>query len=60
MIGIETLKMYLMYLMRLKKTMKLTADNFTDAMDILAKDVWIGLQIEKVANMIDYLDDCCY
>jgi len=56
--GIETLKLYQMYLENQKRQHK--TDVNKKATQNLAEYVWIGLQLDRVSNMIEYLDDCCY
>jgi hypothetical protein len=56
--GIETLKMYQMYLERKKLHHKMDINK--PATENLAEYVLIGLQLDRVSNMIEYLDDCCY
>jgi hypothetical protein len=58
MIGIENLKLYQMYLENQKQQHK--TDVNKKATENLAEYVWIGLQLDRVSNMIEYLDDCCY
>jgi hypothetical protein len=58
MIGIETLKTYQMYLERLKENHK--SDINKSATENLAEYVLIGLKLDKVSNMISYLNDSCY
>jgi hypothetical protein len=58
MIGIETLKAYQMYLENKKKQHKIDINK--PATENLAEYVLIGLEIDKVSNMVEYLDDCCY
>ncbi len=56
--GIETLKLYQMYLENQKTNHNHNINK--PATDNLAEYVWIGLQLDRVSNMIEYLDDCCY
>jgi hypothetical protein len=56
--SIETLKTYQMYLEHKKKTHK--TDVTKDAIENLAEYVNIGLQIDKISYVIEYLEDCCY
>jgi hypothetical protein len=58
MIGIETLKTYQMYLERLKENHK--SDINKPATENLAEYVVIGLEIDRISNIVEYLDDCCY
>ena len=56
--GVETLKLYQMYLENQKTSHK--HDINKPVTENLAEYVWIGLQLDRVSNMIEYLDDCCY
>ena len=58
MIGIETLKLYQMYLVNQKTNHKYDINK--PATENLAEYILIGLEIDKVSNMIEYLNDCCY
>jgi hypothetical protein len=58
MIGIETLKVYLMYMERKMAHHKIDINK--SAAENLAECCWISLQIDKVSNMIEYLEDCFY
>ena len=56
--SIESLKMYQMYLEKKKLCHK--TDIKKTAIENLSEYVLIGLEIDKVSNMIEYLEDCCY
>jgi len=56
--GIETLKLYQMYLENQKQQHK--TDINKPVTENLAEYVSIGLQLDRVSNMIEYLDDICY
>lgn len=56
--SIETLKTYQMYLEQKKKMHQ--TDLTKTAIENLAEYVNLGLQIDKISHVIEYLDDCCY
>ena len=56
--GIETLKMYQMYLEKLKVNHK--TDINKPATENLAEYVLIGLELDRVTYMIEYQEDCYY
>jgi hypothetical protein len=47
-----------MYLERLKENHK--SDINKPATENLAEYVVIGLEIDRISNIVEYLDDCCY
>lgn len=58
MISVESVKLYQMLLQRKKDNH--TYDLDKDVIENLASSVLIDLELEKIANFLEYVEDCCY